>query len=99
MIDKQSATNGKNVKVTFELPADVAERSVAVVGDFNAWNESKHKMKLDKKRGVWIKSIALKPGTYQFRYLLDEGQWRNDEHADRYEATPFFSENSVIVVA
>lgn len=98
MIEKQSATNGKSVKVTFELPADVAEKSVAVVGDFNEWNESKHKMKLDKKKGMWTKSISLKPGTYQFRYLLDEGQWRNDEQADRYVASPFFSENSVIEV-
>jgi 1,4-alpha-glucan branching enzyme len=96
MIDKQKGTNGKNIKVTFELPADVAERTVSVVGDFNDWDEGKHKMKLDKKKGVWTKSISLKPGTYQFRYKIDDGQWRNDENADRYEATPYSSENGVI---
>jgi 1,4-alpha-glucan branching enzyme len=96
MIDKQATSNGKSVKVTFELPADVAEKSVAVVGDFNEWSESKHKMKLDKKKGVWTKSISLKPGTYRFRYFVDESQWRNDEQADRYESSPYFSENGVI---
>ncbi|HET6566470.1 MAG TPA: isoamylase early set domain-containing protein [Rhodothermales bacterium] len=95
MIDKQA--NGKSVKVTFELPADVAENGVAVVGDFNDWSNSKHKMKLDKKRSVWTKTISLKPGqTYQFRYLVDENNWRNDERADRYEPSPYFSENGVI---
>ncbi len=97
MIQKQPAANGKNVKVTFELPADVAEKSIAVVGDFNDWNETKDQLKLNKRKGVWSKSISLKPdATYQFRYYIDERDWRNDEQADRYEPTPYFSENSVI---
>ena len=99
MIDKQPTANGKQVKVTFKLPADVAKKSVYIVGDFNNWDETKQPMKLDKKTGVWSKSINLKPNAeYQFRYLVDENEWRNDEQADRYSSNPYMSENSVVSV-
>jgi 1,4-alpha-glucan branching enzyme len=99
MIEKSASPKGRNVKVTFSLPVDVARDSVAIVGDFNGWSEKKDKMKLDKKKGVWTKAVSLKPGnSYQFRYFVDEVQWRNDEHADRYEPNPYFGENSVIEV-
>ncbi len=98
MINRESAAKGKPVKVTFELPADVAERSVSVVGDFNNWDASKGKMKLEKKTQRWSKSVSIKPGTYQFRYFVDEAHWRNDEQADRYEGNEFGSENGVIQI-
>lgn len=97
MIEKKVSPRGKSVRVTFELPADAAQESVAVVGDFNDWNAEKDQMKLDKKKGVWTKSISLKPdNSYQFRYYVDGSEWRNDEQADRYVANEYFSENGVI---
>ena len=97
MIDKKASPKGKSVRVTFELPAEVAEKSVAVAGSFNDWDVEKDTLKLDKKKGVWTKSISFKSGeTVEFRYFVDEAQWVNEEGADRYEATPYFSENSVI---
>ena len=99
MIQKQTSPRGKNVKVTFELPADAAQESVAVVGDFNDWSADKDKMKLDKKKGIWTKSVSLKPNnSYQFRYYVDGREWRNDDGADRYVANEFASENGVIDV-
>ncbi len=99
MIAKKISPKGKSVRVTFELPAEAASNSVAVVGTFNQWNFNKHPMKFDKKKGVWTKSISFKTGeTVEFRYFIDERQWRNDEQADRYAATPFFSENSVLAL-
>lgn len=97
MIEKQVSPKGKSVRVTFELPAEAAEKSVALVGSFNDWDVQKDTLKLNKKKGVWTKSISFKPGeTVEFRYFVDEAQWVNDETADRYESTPYFSENSVI---
>ena len=99
MIAKKISAKGKSVRVTFELPAEAASNSAAVVGTFNEWNFNKHPMKFDKKKGVWTKSISFKPGeTVEFRYFIDERQWRNDEEADDYAATPFFSENSVLAL-
>ncbi len=99
MIDKKASPKGKTVRVTFELPAEVAQESVAVVGDFNEWNAEKDTMKLDKKKGVWKKALSLKPGnTYEFRYFADERKWLNDEQADRFAPNKYFSENGVLEV-
>ncbi|ARA92946.1 MAG: glycoside hydrolase [Bacteroidetes bacterium] len=97
MVEKKLSPKGKSVRVTFELPADVAEKSVAIVGDFNDWDASRHPMELKKKKGVWTKTISLPPGEkYEFRYLVDNAQWRNDEAADGYVPNPYFEENSVL---
>lgn len=99
MIQKQTSPRGKSVKVVFQLPADVAQESVAIVGDFNNWDANKDQMKLDKKKGVWTKSVSLKPNnSYQFRYYVDGREWRNDEQADRYVANEFASENGIVEV-
>ena len=100
MIEKKISPKGKSASVIFELPAEVASEGVAVVGDFNEWSRESHPMKLVKKGGVWKKKISgLKPGTaYQFRYLVDGEEWRNDEAADGYVPTPYFSDNCVVEV-
>ena len=42
-------------------------------------------------------AVSLPAGnTYQFRYLVDGKEWRNDEDADGTAQTPYFSENSVL---
>lgn len=97
MVNKKISPKGKSIRVTFELPADVASESIAVVGDFNEWNPEEHRMKLNAKKGVWSKSISFKPGdAHEFRYLVDGFAWRNDEAADRYVSNPYFCENGVV---
>ena len=98
MIAKKTSPKGKSVRVTFELPAESAVNSAAVAGTFNEWDVTKHPMKF-KKKGVWATSISFKPGeTVEFRYFIDEREWRNEEQADGTAATPFFSENSVLAL-
>ncbi len=96
MIEKKQTSKG--ISVTFSLPAEVARERVSVVGDFNNWDPSAHPMRLYKNKGVWSRSIVLKPGTYQFRYLVDGERWINDDQADGYTASPFFSENCLLQV-
>ena len=99
MVDKKQSPKGKTIRVTFELPAEIAEDSIAVVGDFNDWNPDMHPMALNPKKGVWSKSISFKPGgSHEFRYFNDGIEWRNDEEADRYVPNPYFCENSVLEV-
>ena len=97
MVDKKKSPKGKSVRVTFELPAEIAQNKVAVVGDFNDWDTDSDLMKKDNSKGVWKKSISFKPGhTHEFRYFIDEVEWCNDEYADGYVANPYFCENGVL---
>ena len=66
----------KSVKKTeFSLSAPQAQR-VSIAGDFNQWNPSSHPLQQDTK-GTWSMSLDLKPGKYEYRFLLD-GEWQND---------------------
>ncbi len=97
MIAKRRSPKGRSIRVTFKLPADRATTSAFVVGSFNDWDSARHPMKLDRSRSCWTRNISFKPGeTIEFRYLVDGGEWYNDEEADAYVATPFFSENGIL---
>ncbi len=98
MISKKPAATGKSTSVTFTLPADAATESACIVGSFNDWSADKHPMKKDAKKGVWTKSVSLKPGRHEFRYLADGQTWLNDESADGTSDSPYLSQNSVVEV-
>ena len=97
MIKKKLSPAGRTLRVIFELPAEVAQEGVAVVGDFNDWDASEGQMDYIKTRNVWKKGVSFEPGeAHEFRYLVDGKEWRNDEEADDYVPNPFFSENSLV---
>jgi 1,4-alpha-glucan branching enzyme len=83
-------------KVTFQLPADA--KHVALVGEFNGWNEASTPMKKSAE-GVFSVILELETGReYQYRYLLDGSLWMNDDSADKFVTTPLGNDNSVIVL-
>jgi len=88
-------------KVSFSLPKDAAKKAkkVALVGDFNEWNEKANFMK-KLKNGSFTSTIDLESGKeYQFRYLIDGKIWENDWVADDYVTSDFSAEeNSVVAV-
>jgi hypothetical protein len=85
------------VDVMFTLPAEVRADSVALCGEFNQW--SAEDIRLDRGAdGIWWTVVALAPGTYRYRYLLDGKRWENAWQADRYEANPFGGTDSVVIV-
>ncbi|MBH0196673.1 MAG: glycoside hydrolase family 13 [Nitrospira sp.] len=73
-------------------------RSVSVVGDFNGWN-SAH-TKLDRADGgVWTVTIPLKPGRYEYMFVVDGKQWIADPLAAEDAGDGFGSQNAVLDVA
>ncbi len=90
MITRKPLARGNKVSVTFSVPADHASSSVAIVGDFNEWDDSAHALKLSKKEGVWKKAVQLAPGRYEFRYFVDGERWENEPDADDHVWSPFF---------
>lgn len=89
---KFNATTKKSV---FELKLPDAQ-SVSLLGDFNAWDASKHVMKKGKN-GVWKAEVKLAPGEYQFLYFADQRQWVPDESCGRITSS-LGTENSIAVV-
>lgn len=60
---------------TFKLKDFRNASKVILTGDFNYWNESELIMK--REYGNWVLPIALKPGNYGYKYIVD-GRWKND---------------------
>jgi len=86
--------NPRTKKATFSLDRPDAKK-VFLAGDFNKWDQKSHPMK--KVKGVWKISLALKPGEYKFKYLVD-GNWQNDPVAHKYVPSPFGGDDSIVVV-
>jgi 1,4-alpha-glucan branching enzyme len=88
-------------KVTFKvLKKNIGSaETVKIIGEFNDWNLSTPAMK-KLKNGDFSTVIDLDTGkAYQFRYLVDDKKWVNDENADAYLPSPFPGvDNSVIAL-
>jgi 1,4-alpha-glucan branching enzyme len=88
-------------KVTFKLPPDMVgeARQASLVGEFNGWDPKATRMKR-LKSGEFKATVDLEVGReYQFRYLIDDAHWANDDSADRYVPAGIpGAENSVVVV-
>lgn len=84
-------------KVEFLFPAETAPDATQVflVGDFNQWNEQSHPMEKSGKNYKVSVDLDLNQ-RYQFRYLVNGGDWHNDWEADDYAPNAFGGENSVV---
>jgi len=85
-------------KVSFRLDAAEASgaKKVQLLGDFNNWDKTTEPMTALKSNDFTI-TLELEAGKeFQFRYLIDGTEWKNDSQADSYTANSFGEENSVI---
>ena len=67
------ARKNTNRLQTFSLLAPDAI-SVQLVGDFTRWRDEAIEMER-QKGGVWKITVALTPGMYHYRFVVD-GEWR-----------------------
>ena len=70
---------------------------VYLTGDFNNWNTTELKARRFKD-GTWKKMVQLKPGHYEYLFLVD-GQWWTDPENPSRITNQFGSENSVVVIS
>ena len=90
-----SATATKHQQ-TFSISAPGAQ-SVLLAGDFTHWQ--KQPMPLHKQpNGVWKTTLALAPGTYHYRFLVD-GEWRDDPECTLLVPNPYGTQDAVRQVA
>ena len=99
MIEKKFLKTKPECKIKFSLPAEQVgdAKSVSVVGDFNNWDPASHPMR-KQKSGLYSCTLNLPTDSaYQFRYVLDNDQWLNDEQADSYSTSPVSHEANCII--
>ncbi|MBI4699441.1 MAG: PilZ domain-containing protein [Nitrospirae bacterium] len=99
-ISKQYLKTRPVCKVTFRLPKEAAAEAkfVALVGEFNNWDQIGIPMKRSKN-GDFTVTLDLAAGReYRFKYLIDGTRWENDWKADKYIPNEFGIDDSVVVV-
>ena len=81
-------------KVRFEFHQDGAQ-AVCIAGTFNDWRPNGLAM-IAVAEGNWVKELALAPGTYEYRFVVD-GEWVNDPNAEQVRNS-YGGFNSVLIV-
>jgi 1,4-alpha-glucan branching enzyme len=87
--------NGHRQTIRIEF-IDPLAASVAIAGSFNDWRPNSTPM-LRVSSGTWLKDLALRPGTYEYRLVVD-GIWMPDPGADETSLSPFGERNSILKV-
>ena len=82
----------RKLEMSFDAPF---ANQVTISGDFNAWEMTT--LALRKTSGLWKITLELKPGTYQYKFLVD-GEWVNDPNNMRTAPNQFGSLNNVLEV-
>ena len=90
---KKPKKNSPSTEFTLNAPN---ANEVYLVGDFNNWDGAEFRMRKFKE-GVYKKSVKLKPGRYEYRFVVD-GEWWCDPDNPNRQQNSFGSENSVIEV-
>jgi chromosome partitioning protein len=52
-------------------------KSVEIAGEFNNWTPEKCALYTENGKNEWRKKVGLKPGTYQYKFIVD-GRWQAD---------------------
>ena len=92
----QTKQRSSGQTVHFELFSPGA-RQVCIAGTFNNWKPETDKMSQEND-GRWVRNVALKPGTYEYRFVVD-GRWEPDPNADHTVMNPFGERNSLLTVS
>ena len=72
-------------------------QSVSVVGDFNDWNDDSTSL-VEVSPGVWTVSLRLRPGVYEYQFILN-GKQRVTDPTMPQTSSDFGSPNSVVKVS
>jgi 1,4-alpha-glucan branching enzyme len=76
-----------------EMPA---AQTVKLVADFTGWDKNPLDLR-PGENGVWQVTVALPPGRYAYRFLVD-GEWHDDPQCAECEPNSFGTANAVVEV-
>ena len=89
-------------KVSFILPAEYVADAVSgvLVGEFNNWNPEEGIYLQRQEDGSMVAELTLSAGkTYEYRYLLSDGRWVNDNSNKKFsDVYGYAIENCIVDV-
>lgn len=85
----------REVRIYFYCPP---ARSVAVTGDFNAWDPEGVPLKAAGKPGLWEATLQLKPGAYSYNFIVDGNVLVPDPDAANQMPDGYGGTNSILLV-
>ena len=88
---------GASPTVTFVL-LEPAARAVALAGDFNGWDAARGPMRRESS-GIWTIDVPLRPGRYQYAFVVDGRRFVADPAAPRAVGDDFGQPTSVVTVS
>lgn len=83
----------------FDLRLSARARAVAIVGDFNGWDERATPMTHRGKDGSWSAQVALAPGRHVYAFVVDGKRWLVDPLAPQVPDSGFGPTNAVVIEA
>ena len=92
-IPKKGSAPSQTTRIEFH---DEKAQAVFIAGTFNDWNPNTTPM-IALGDGRWVKELALPPGRYEYRIIVD-GRWTGDLAAAEQVSNAYGSLNSVLVV-
>jgi len=100
----QAKKEGKNqicfckdliIEYVHKLP--IKAKKVVVLGDFNNWSKDKHFLE-NIGESKWRIKIKLFPGSYRYKFLINETIWLSDSQATEYIEDDTEEKVSLLVV-
>ena len=95
-VKEKKAVKSTTKEVTFTVHADKG-KAVYVAGEFNNWDPTAKKMAYKAKDGIYVATMKLAPGDYQYKFVID-GTWCADPENVNSVANDQGTFNSVVSV-
>ncbi len=81
----------------FDLTLPSMAREVALVGDFNGWDENATPMVRRPNDGAWSAQVTLPPGRHVYAFVVDGKKWLVDPLAPQVPDDGYGPANAVVV--
>jgi thiol-disulfide isomerase/thioredoxin len=72
------ASGGDEFEVEFRFKPSETAAAVYLAGSFNEWKPADHKMEGPDKEGTYTTKLKLKPGTHEYKFVIDGKTFRSD---------------------
>lgn len=96
MITKRTLNGTNTVRLTFSLPRGEPAEPVSVVGDFNEWDATAHRLQARSNGRRSVSLVVPRNERVAFRYRTASGTWFDDDSADGYAENHFGGVNCVV---